>query len=143
MNLNEKVAYLRGLMEGLKVEDKSDEGKVLAGVLDILCDMAETIEFLEQDQEEMADKIEGIDEDLAELEVDFYESDDEYDEDEDEVDDDGLYEIECPKCKETICLDDSILLSDEDIHCPNCNELIEIEMDCDCDCGCKGEHHHE
>ena len=48
MNTSEKVAYVKGLAEGLGYDDKSKEGKILAAILDILEDVAHDIEDLEE-----------------------------------------------------------------------------------------------
>ena len=48
MTTSEKVAYLKGLTEGLGINKESKEGKILAVVMDILEDVALDIEDLEQ-----------------------------------------------------------------------------------------------
>ncbi len=47
MTLSEKAAYLKGLMDGLKLDTEKDENKVLAAVVDMLSDVAETVSDLE------------------------------------------------------------------------------------------------
>ncbi len=44
MELSKKVAYLRGLMEGLKLDSESPEGQVLKVMADILADIADEVE---------------------------------------------------------------------------------------------------
>ena len=68
------------------------------------------------------------------------EDDDEWDdEDEDEDltdlydEENPLYEITCPKCGETVCMDEDMLFS-PDCACPNCGTSFEIEFDEECDC---------
>lgn len=129
--LNEKVAYLSGLMDGLKITDKSDEGKVLKSIVDVLKDVAEEITYLSEDQEDLKELVDEIDEDLGSLEEEFY--------DEDccccDDDDDDLYEFECPNCGETICLEDEDFEEDASLSCPACGTPIELEFECDCgDC---------
>ena len=133
--LTERVSYLKGLCDGLKINHETDEGKILVGILDILGDMAEEIEYISADQFEMQELIDEIDEDLGGLEEDYYgECDCDCDCDCD--DETEFYEMECPNCGETICVDDSGLF-DDGIVCPNCNENIELDFDdCDCDCDC-------
>lgn len=143
MNLTEKVAFLKGLAEGLEIGEDKKQGKVLMGILDLLEDMALEIGGIQDDMEELCAQVDEIDEDLGEVE-EYLSGEDCCDDDdcdcgcEDEDDEDEeYYEVECPKCGETIYVDEDLL--DEDyIICPNCNEEIEIELDdeCDCDCGC-------
>ena len=43
MEISEKVAYLKGLAEGLNLDTDSKEGKLIAAIIDVLDDMAETM----------------------------------------------------------------------------------------------------
>ena len=145
MNLTEKVAYLKGLVEGLDINEDTKQGKIIMAMLDLLEDMALTISDNEDEMAELTAQVDEIDEDLALLEDEFYD-DEECDCDDDECDcdcddedeEEDFYEVECPNCNETIYLDDD-LLDDDYIVCPNCGEEIEIEFDdeCDCDCDCE------
>ena len=47
MTTSEKVAYLKGLAEGLGVDKETKEGRILDAILDILEDVAHDIEDLE------------------------------------------------------------------------------------------------
>ena len=47
MTLSEKSAYLKGLMDGLKLDTEKDEGKMIAAIVDMLSDVAETVADLE------------------------------------------------------------------------------------------------
>lgn len=132
-HLKEKVSYLKGLAEGLKIDEKSNEGKLLKGIIDVLDDFAEAIIELDEIQDEIAEYVEDIDEDLSELEEDVYEDDD-------EEEDEEYYEVECPICHEIVVVEEEALVSESAIVCPNCNNQIEIECDCECDCGCGHEH---
>ena len=40
MNLTERIAYIRGLAEGLKLDESKDEVKVINAIIDLLEDMA-------------------------------------------------------------------------------------------------------
>ncbi len=139
--LGEKVAYLKGLVEGMNIDYKTNEGKVIHQIISVLGDFVTAFEEMEDEQAEISDHLEEIDEDLADLEYEVYdEFDDEYDDEYDyEIDDDDMayYEIECPNCQENIYLDEELLEEDDDLECPNCKQPIEIEFDCDCDCGCE------
>ncbi|MCI8441850.1 MAG: hypothetical protein HFG27_04875 [Provencibacterium sp.] len=133
MTITEKVAYLRGLFEGMGVDENTNEGKLFKAVIDVLDDMAYSIADVEDGMDEMSEQIETIDEDLDNLEQDFYGVDE--DEEDEEV-----YEITCPNCGEKICLDFE-MLSDGEIECPGCGEHLEFDLDeCGCeDCSCCGD----
>ena len=141
MTLTEKVAYLKGLAEGLELDKDSKEGKLFDAIFDILEDMALTVTDIDEDLSACEDLVDAIDEDLDELEeYIFCEDDDCCDDDCCCCDDDELYEVECPKCGEEILLDEE-MLDEGIIECPSCGEKLELDIDfddcdCDCDCGC-------
>lgn len=132
--LKERVSYLKGLAEGMQLNDASNEGKLLKAIIDVLDDMALAIEDVEDVQDQLNEQIDSIDEDLAEIERVVFE-----DEDDDDI---YLDEIECPYCGEKIEIEEDIFDDDADtIECPHCNKKIEIDWDCDCeDCDEHSEH---
>lgn len=124
--LKTDIAYLQGLAEGLEIDESSKEGRVLLSILDVLADMAIAIEDLAIAHKELEEYIETMDEDLSDLEDDFYEEDlgDECDECGD-LDFDHI-EVECPECEEIVRFERE-LLDDEDlleITCPNCDAVV-------------------
>ncbi len=132
MELSKKVAYLKGLMEGLKIDETTNEGKVLAAIADILDEMAAAIEDVADEVNEAVELIDVLDEDLGELEEDFYDLDDDDDDEEDDEDyefgdDEELYECVCPSCGDTICLGENII-AEGSIECPNCGENLEFDF---------------
>ena len=136
MTNTEKVAYIRGLAEGLELDDSKKEVKVLNAIIDLLDDLAMSLADLEDGYSDMADQLDAVDEDLGSLEDDFY-GDDEDDEDDEDT---CYYEVTCPNCHETICLSEDII-EDGQMDCPNWGETLEFDSDeCDddgCDCGCE------
>ena len=78
MTLSEKAAYLKGLMDGLKLDTEKDENKVLAAVVDMLSDVAETVSDLEDVVDTISDELDCIEEDLDN--IDDYLMDDDDDE---------------------------------------------------------------
>ena len=75
--LYERVAYLRGLCEGLGISEETKEGRVLEEIVEILGEFADAIVELSDKQEELEEYTELIDEDLSDLEDDFYDESDE------------------------------------------------------------------
>ncbi len=143
MNLNERVAYLKGLCEGLKLDENKDEVKVLNAIIDLLDDMALSVTDMEELYDDLSMQVDEIDEDLGNVEEELY-GDDYCDccDDEDDFDDEEepFYEVTCGKCNKTICVSEDVLLEGE-IKCPNCGEVLEFDFsdlfDEDaCDCGC-------
>ena len=145
MGITENAAYLKGLAEGLKLDENTNEGKLIGKMLDLISEMAEKIDMLESANDELYNYMEGMAEDLVHLEDDFYgedesDSDDYSDlnedyEDEDYVDEE-YYEIECPTCGEKICFTEDFDL--DNFLCPACgNKIDDIELIDDCE-GCDG-----
>lgn len=137
--LYERVSYLRGLAEGLKVDESTDQGKLVTKIIDVLSDFADAINELSDSQNELDEYVEAIDEDLSTVEDEVYgDEDNEYGFDEDEDDYDYI-EVECPHCKENVYLDEDLVESGEQVLCPNCHEVIEFETGCE---HCDGNHSH-
>ena len=82
-DLKAQVSYLKGLAEGLALDEESKEGKLLLRIVDLLDEMAHEIEQLKTEYEELFEYTEALDEDLAELEDDFYEDYDDHEDDDD------------------------------------------------------------
>ena len=126
MTLTEKAAYLKGLANGLNLDETKPETKIINALIDLIDDIALTVADLDDELAVVTEQVDLIDEDLESLEEDFYEDDDEDDEDE-------LIKITCPNCGDDIYIDDAIL-EDGMLQCPNCNETLEFDIECDCDC---------
>lgn len=135
--LVKKVSYLKGFADGLDINEKTDEGKLLKKIVEALEEIADAVRDIAADQQDLADQVDAIDEDLGELEEEVYgdECDCGCDHDSDDID---YFEIECPNCKETIRIDEDFFDDDEEkpLVCPNCKKEIELDFSCDCDdCG--------
>jgi len=126
-DLKARVSYLKGYTEGIDLGDESKEQKILQRIIDLLEDMADEIEHLRVDYEELFEYTEAIDDDLSEIEEDFYE-DEEEDEDEFDEYEDG-FSIECPNCREIVVFDENILDQDSSIEvtCPGCGEAVLVD----------------
>ena len=94
MTITEKVAYLKGLAEGLKVDTNDTNGKLISAMIDVLDDMAKSIADLEDNAEYLDSYIEELDEDLGMVEEDLYCDDDEDDDfDDEDMKDDAAAEV--------------------------------------------------
>ena len=79
MTTNEKVAYLKGLMEGMELDPNAKETKLFNAIVDLLDDLCLSMEEMEDAYDELCGQVDEIDEDLGELEEEFYEFEDECD----------------------------------------------------------------
>lgn len=132
--IREKFTYLKGLADGLGINDETKEGKILLGMLELLDEVTYAIEELDDEVSEIDEMVEFLDDDLNVLEDEVYADleDDEFDYyDMDEDDDYLMYqeplfdnEFYCPSCGAFIELDED----DEElaIVCPECHQVIEI-----------------
>ena len=133
MNITEKVAYLKGLAEGMELNTEKREGKLLGAIIDVLEDMALELEDMQSAQEELADGLDAVSDDLEDVEDLVFGDFDEGEEDGDYVyddlnEDEDCYATTCPTCEETIYFDESIL-EDGEVICPNCGERLEFDLD--------------
>jgi len=124
--LENRIAYLRGLADGLDVGTQTAEGKMLAEMIEILDEMHAEIHVLHSRIEETEDYVEAIDEDLEDIELYLFEDEDELYETVGDCTDDDMdldasdtmytldptdedqfetsYEFTCPTCQTGIML---------------------------------------
>ena len=121
MGISEKIAYLKGLMEGMNVDTESNEGKLFAAVVDVLDELALEVEDLTDEVMELGDGLDVISDDLSDVEDIVYDDEDEEDEEEE------CYTTTCPECEEEIFFDDT-MLEDGEIICPNCGAKLEFDL---------------
>ena len=132
MSITEKVAYLKGLAEGMDLDTEKKEGKLLAAIIDVLEDIALELSDIQDAQEELGEGLDAVSDDLEDVEDLLY-GEDEEDEDEPEYElddlgeDEDCYATTCPTCEETIYFDESVL-EDGEVVCPNCGEKLEFDL---------------
>lgn len=145
MTINEKVAYIKGLADGLELDAGKKEAKVIHAMLDLLQDMAESLTDCEDDIISMGDELDAISEDLTSLEDDVYDLDEDNEENEDDDEDnfdygdeDDSFTFNCPQCGEELVLDEEVLASGS-VVCEKCGKEISFELvDDGCDGNCEG-----
>lgn len=150
MTISEKSAYLKGLMDGLSLNTETNEGKMIAAIVDLLGDMAKRVTDIEETTIAISDELDEIEEDLDAIEDyilddededydDYEDDDDDWDEEDDEEDeepeegfdfgdeDSTIYEVTC-SCGEVINFDEETLEKGS-IVCPNCGETLEFSLE--------------
>ena len=141
MELKEKAAYLKGLVEGLGIDESTKEGKVIKAMSELLCEMAQAVDSIDEDVTQAYDQINDLSEELEDLEADLYEDDDADEEEdaesaddtEDDEDDSAdvasepYYEVACPACGETVYVSEDDLDAGEAI-CPSCKVAFEVAL---------------
>ena len=129
MTIGEKVSYIKGLAEGLALDESTKEGKILAAMLDVLSDIAENLKEVDDELNDIADVMTDMEESVADLEDIVYDIDDEDDDENDFNNDlDELYETTCPACSNTIRFDYEQAATGG-MDCPNCGQHLEFELD--------------
>ena len=145
MTLSEKSAYLKGLMDGLNLSKDTDEGKMIAAIVDLLGDLTKKVTDIEDTTIAISDELDEIEEDLDAIEDFILDEDEDYEDDEDEWDDEEdedyeegfdfgdeestIYEVVCA-CGEVIDFDEEVLEKGSMI-CPNCGETLEFSTEDD------------
>lgn len=154
MTLSEKSAYLKGLMEGMKLNQETNEGKMIAAIVELLGDVTKTLGDVQETTIAISDELDEIEDDLDAIEDfildededdyddfdddeddDFEDLDDEDDFDDEDVDegfdfgdeDTTIYEVRCV-CGNVIDFDEETLESGS-IVCPKCGEVLEFSTE--------------
>ena len=155
MTISEKSAYLKGLMDGLKLDLEKPEGQMISAIVDLLGDVTHRLTDVEETTIAISDELDEIEEDLDAIEdfilddededEDDYGDDyeDDYEDEEDDFDfedeedfDEGfdfgdedttIYEVKCA-CGEVIDFDEETLEKGS-IICPTCGEHLEFSME--------------
>jgi len=134
MNVGEKVAYLKGLIEGSDLGFGEKEKKVMDAAIDVLTSVAVRLNEIDEDLSDFYDDFETVCDDIDGISADIdclfgLQEGEGYEEERVEG---ALYDVECPKCHEIICIDEDILIQG-DINCPSCGEKLEFDISCDCE----------
>ena len=147
MTISEKSAYLKGLMDGLKLDTEKPEGQLISAIVDLLGDVTRRITDIEETTIAISDELDEIEEDLDAIEDYILDEDEDYDDDEDDFDDydddfddedyeEGfdfgdedsiIYEVKCP-CGNIVDFDEETLEKGS-ITCDACGELLEFSLD--------------
>ena len=145
MELSNKAAYLQGLVDGLGVDESTKEGKIIKAMSALLAEMAEALEGMDEDLSRAYDQINDLSDELENLEADLYEDEDDDEEDGDEDDDDEedaddandddiasepFYEVACPNCGETVYVSEDDLDAGE-ANCAHCGVTFEVALEGD------------
>ena len=149
--LKEKASYVKGLMEGLGLDEDKKETRLFGAIIDLLNDVADGVCNLDQDIEDICEEMDAMDEDIAGLEDEVYGDeccgdsekcnckegcdcgcDCDCDED---TENDIFYEVTCPSCNQKMRLDEKTL-TQEKTNCLNCGELLEFDLEDTCNCHC-------
>ncbi len=155
MKLTEKIAYMKGLLDGMELDGSTKEGKAILQMAEVMEEMGVYIDDLQSQVDELTELCDLLDKDLGEVETDLYCDDDddiEFGDDDDEDDDFALgevlpadyddfsyddddedfdevqYVVNCPSCDETVNLSER-QLEEGSMICPHCGELLEFNYD--------------
>ena len=143
--MKEKAAYLRGLIEGLGIDETTKEGKVIKAMSELLGELAEAVDGIDEDVTRAYDQINDLSDELEDLEADLYEEEDEDGESEDAEDEDTdgdddakdddiasepFYEVACPNCGETVYVSEDDLDAGE-ANCAHCGVTFEVALEDD------------
>ena len=143
MELNKKAAYLQGLVDGLGIDESTKEGRIIKAMSALLGEMADAIEGMDEDLSRAYDQINDLSDELEDLEADLYEDEDTEDSDEEDEDDtdaddandddiasEPFYEVACPNCGETVYVSEDDLDAGE-ANCAHCGVTFEVALEGD------------
>lgn len=130
MTITEKVAYIQGLFDGLKLDtEKSGEARILSEVLDVLREAGQQLDGMEAAMDQFDEELDALGDSVAELEEAVFEDDDD-DEDFGGFDEDGedFFEVPCPTCGEDLVVDDEALAAGV-VDCPACGGKFALSFE--------------
>ena len=132
MTITEKVAYIQGLFDGLKLDtEKSGEARILSEVLDVLREVGMQLDGMDAAIDQFDEELDALGDSVADLEEAVFD-DEEEDEDftgfEDEDDEEDFFEIPCPTCGEDLVVDDESLAAGV-VDCPVCGGKFALSFD--------------
>ena len=145
MELSKKAAYLQGLIEGLGVDETTKEGKIIKAMSALLGEMADAMEGMDEDLSRAYDQINDLSDELEDLEADLYEDEDDEEESDEDADDadsedddtsdddiasEPFYEVACPNCGETVYVSEDDLDAGE-ANCAHCGVTFEVALEGD------------
>jgi hypothetical protein len=131
METTEALGYLKGLIDGLDLDDNKKETKVFKAIIEVLENLNDDVLDITEELDIVEEQLDDIDDDLSAIEEVVY--DDEcfdcdgcdYDDDEEEYDE---YEITCPSCNAEMTVDEQTVLEGS-FECPNCGEILNFEFE--------------
>ena len=126
MELSNKAAYLQGLVDGLGVDESTKEGKIIKAMSALLAEMAEALEGMDEDLSRAYDQINDLSDELEDLEADLYEDED----DDEDIASEPFYEVACPNCGETVYVSEDDLDAGE-ANCAHCGVTFEVALEGD------------
>ena len=131
MTISEKVAYIQGLFDGLKLDtEKSGEARILSEMLDVLREVGLQLDGMDAAMDQFDEELDTLGDTVAELEEAVFDDEDEDDgsfEDCDDTDED-FFEIPCPSCGEDLIVDDEALAAGV-VDCPVCGGKFALSFD--------------
>lgn len=140
------AAYVRGLLDGLKLDKSTPERELLAALTEAVATLADENVALREEVENLTEELELLDSGVNSI-LDILESEED---DDDEScgcghchkhdDNDDKLELPCPVCGDVINIDDA-MFDEGRFVCPHCEANLELDMghhhgDGDGDCGC-------
>ena len=145
MSAREKIAYLKGLIDGQNLTaDSPDKAKFYTALVDALDSLVVAIEDHEEVHEELNAYLEQLDEDVSDLEDEIDalcedEDDDEcchhhhYDDDDEEdyedFDEEEYESVTCPNCNNDFYFEPAMYDEEEDLVCPHCGKPFKLPED--------------
>ena len=138
MTITEKTAYLKGLLEGMAIDQSTNEGKLFAAIIEALDDIALSVADLDDEvgaindeMDMMEESLDAIDEALGDLEDALDAIDEDLDDMDEEIEE--LYDVlDLEEDEDDEDEDEDEELEDEDLYqltCPTCEEEIIVDED--------------
>ena len=128
MTISEKVAYIRGLYDGLGLDaSTSGEARILSEVLDVLKQVGLQLDSMDASTNRLYDELDELRDSVADLENAVIDDDDDFEDDDGDTDED-FFESPCPTCGEDLVVDDEALAAGV-VDCPACGGKFALSFE--------------
>lgn len=123
MTISEKVAYLKGLAEGMNLDpEESKEFKLISVMIGILEEVGLSIDELEEACDSLSEELDAVSDDLSDVEDVVFDRPPF-----DPPTDEDFFEVECPECGAAIDIDSDVLEAGE-VECPACGAKFSVDL---------------
>ena len=137
MTVSEKVAYIRGLYDGLGLDgEKSGEARILSELLDVLREVGLQLDDMDAVMDRFDGELDTLEDSVADLENAVFDNEGEDDADFEECGDtnEDFFRIPCPSCGKDLVVDDDALAAGV-VDCPACGGKFALSFESGDDAG--------